>query len=94
MQDLQTERETKVRLVIMSSVNALIKFEWKTVRGLRTAAKGAAGRETGQNRDPERERGMKCLEFEWRERDWEGICITKAVKINHCNQTRALNTAV
>ena len=46
MQDLQTERETKVRLVIMSGVNTLINFEWKTVRGLRTAAKGAAGRET------------------------------------------------
>ena len=50
MQDLQTEIETKVRLVIMSStsasVNTLIKFEWKTVRGLRTAAKGATGRET------------------------------------------------
>ena len=45
MQDLQTEIETKVRLVIMNSVNTLIKFEWETVRGLRTAGKGATGRE-------------------------------------------------
>ena len=29
-----------------SGVNTLIKFEWETVRGLRTAAKGATGRET------------------------------------------------